>query len=463
MSKPHSVAQRRADQGSSAANTSTAVAASCEHIDPVAAAYVRRHGLAYVLPSVDRVLRDIEEVFLAAAPPPATQNGSTFLFTPLKEQEEVEETAPKSCPLSENQGGFSVTRTSRESKELEMSLMLQLLLSAFTPLSAMGAAAGNAASGNGARQPSSPKSPTPPPLSSLPEASREAMESGGAVAEAAGWSPPTSVVPGDVLWPADMTFATKDAAVKAEVCRCFAQQCERLHSGVGLADSCGPCLRWSQLSPALGGHERLGVAFVFDAFRCWRRVAVPLLVATGDLAVSGDAAALFFTALVAPPPAADGSQADLGAVCSYWCYTLLQSYCRDVSALLWVSVVQAARNAAAAQRQYLASRASSRLAGEGAELLPPPLTCETLLLRSFVAHLVCPICEFTPAFVSEAVAAARLRSPVWAWAEVEELQKALQDSDCCDDSTTMSALLCGDGYWAAFFQPYTAMCAQHYL
>ncbi|KPI83196.1 hypothetical protein ABL78_7776 [Leptomonas seymouri] len=450
-------------------------------MDPGTAAYLQHYDLEYILRSMGKALCDAKEPTapVTSAQPPTNQKlhppplasweGSAAETSPLSEAMEnsyaaASSTACMSGPLGE--------------ETLETTFMLQLLLSHFTPLPITSAASKS----NGAKQYSSPPSPLPLPL---PETFKDVSDSDSADP----FGSPTSVFASGP-WPADVSFTTKDAAAKAEVCRCFAQQCERLHSGLSLIDSCGSSLRWANLCPALGGHERLGVALVFDVFRYWRQVVVPLLRTTGDLAVPSDAPArdgaedLFETMLALPPQLPDsvpaaavhGSRNDAAAVCLYWCYTVLQGYCRAFPVGLWTSIVCAAQRAAAAQQRSL-----GHSSGKGKGVLePPPLTCETLLLRSFMAHLACPamesltvlssspsvtttVREVANAYAPEAIAAAKRRSPAWAWAEVEELQEVLSEGGASADDSFLSALLCADGYWAAFLQPYTAMYAQYCL
>jgi hypothetical protein len=469
-------------------------------IDPVTATYVRHHNLAFVLQAMDKVLRDVEDDLAAVATPsPPNPVNPKSSSSPTTSQENP--TAASSSVREEEEESLSTTHSSK-AKVLEASLMLQLLLSSFTPLSSTpstAAASAHASKGGGVRQHSSPPSPVPLLLSNTV---KDTKENGGTAVAAIDLSSSSFSASATTSppWPADASFATKDSAFKAEVCRCFVQQCEQLHTGLGLVDACGPGLRWSHLCLASGGHERLGVAFVFDVLRCWRHVAVPLLLATGDLVVPGEqepvreAAELLFDALVTPSASpmqpqnttsmtatavrSSAKKASGEAVCSYWCLTLLQGYCRDFPAGLWVSIVRAAQHAAIAQKRRVPTHATCTSA-EGNEPQPPLLTSETVLLRSFLAHLACPANDAassppvnpsagkveTSVYVSTAVAAARLRSPAGIWAEVTEMQTLWSEGGAypLTDTATMSALLCADGYWTLFFQPYTSMCAHYCL
>ncbi|KPA86408.1 hypothetical protein ABB37_00586 [Leptomonas pyrrhocoris] len=461
MSKSHS-AQMHEEKSNSAT-----VTVGGGLMDSVTAAYVQRYDLAYSLHTMVKILRDVNEAFAPMTPsqlsipqksspsPLASQEGAAIMTSPLGAKEDSFHAAAASSTAG------MVDLSDKESPDTN--LPLQLLLSFFTPLSTTSAAT----KGNGVKQYSTPPSPT---LSSSLEAVKEAAESGGASPSG---SPTSTSHAGP--WPAAAAFTTKDAALKAEVCRCFAQQCERLHSGLGLVDSSGSSLRWSDLCPASGGHERVGVALVFDVFRCWRQVVVPLLRTTGDLAMSSDAPAqdtpdVLFEAMLAP--SSQQLPESAAAVCSCWCYTLLQGYCQDFPEELWASIVSAGQCAAAAQQRLWRGAACV----DSGEVGLPSLTCETLLLRSFMAHLACPAVEsfdasptsslpsvMTTAHVSAAVTAAKQRSPAWAWAEVEEMREALCQGGTSADDAALSALLCADGYWAAFLLPYIAMYAQYCL
>lgn len=493
-------------------------------MDPATAAYVQHHELAFLLQTMDKVLRDVEADCGASASVPSSSSPPTAqVKSSSTNMHSQESAATTSSPLSENEGGSFRAVDGPPAKTLEAALMLQLLLSSFTPLAITSTAASGQTSRNGlSRQLSSSPPPSPPPLP-LTKTTRDAAEcnatngsalNGGTFfpADVAGAATPVTSPTSRVPWPANAFFASKDAAVKAEVCRCFAQQCERLRSGIGLVDACGPGLRWSHLCSTQGGHERLGVAFVFDIFRCWRQVVVPLLCTTGDLSLTGgapntpgnaaDAAAaaeaLFDSLVTSPAPAqvcknqaasdikARARQERAEAACSYWCLTIVQGYCRDFPAELWRIILRAARCAAAAQNRQQQLKQQCTLSNavsaenecsETGELSHPLLTSETLLLRSFLTHLVCTreMCSEAAAMggdriVTEALATAKLRSPTWAWAEVSALEAEMRRSTAGEmsgkaeeEEATLAALLCADSYWAVFLQPYAAMCAQYFL
>ncbi|TPP47978.1 hypothetical protein CGC20_14960 [Leishmania donovani] len=282
-----------------------------------------------------------------------------------------------------------------------------------------------------------------------------AQDAAGDESAAAAARPPTASDLNDCLWPVDAAFATKEDAVKADVCRCIALHCERSLTGIGLVESLGSRLRWAHVaSDRDGGSERLGVALALDVFRCWKQVVVPLLQRISDRASRGLAAgAVTVDALFDCLEAA------------YWCFALLRGYCQDFPETVWASILRAAQDAAAQQW-------SSNTVGL------PPLHGEALLVRSFIAHLSCSesgvACvtsvtaleqpkydDIVVSHMSAAVAAARARAESWAWDEVELLQRTSADATVLD--SLLPALLRADGYWAVLMQPYTAMFAQYYM
>ncbi|KAG5467484.1 hypothetical protein CUR178_01127 [Leishmania enriettii] len=346
---------------------------------------------------------------------------------------------------------------------VDTTLPLQLLLSSFIILSPSPSPRGASKSSSKA-------------TSSSPLAQDAAEEQGLGVAE----SPSAYTNMRDCFWPLNATFATKEDAAKAKVCRCIALHCERSLTGLGLVESFGGRLRWAHVAPGSdGGNERLGVALALDVFRCWQQVVIPLLQRFAGSASKGLAAgtanvdALFDClvkgpAVSATPNSAASSPSALTIVCeeaAYWCFALLSGYCQDFPEAVWASILRAAQDAAVQQ------------GGNSAAALPP-LTSEALLLRSFIAHLSCseagaacgtPAAALAPPkyndiivfHMSAAVAAARARAEAWVWAEVELLQQASADAAVLDSS--LSALLCADAYWAVRMQPYTAMLAQYFM
>ncbi|CAG9582708.1 hypothetical protein LMJF_35_3530 [Leishmania major strain Friedlin] len=307
-----------------------------------------------------------------------------------------------------------------------------------------------------------------------------AQDAAGDESAAAAARPPTASDLNDCLWPVDAAFATREDAVKADVCRCIALHFERSLTGIGLVESLGGRLRWAHVaSDRDGGSERLGVALTLDVFRCWKQVVVPLLQRISDRASRGWPAGAatvdaLFDCLVKGPaaaaaPSSDASSPSASALtceeAAYWCFALLRGYCQDFPETVWASILRAAQDAAVQQW-------SSSAVGL------PPLPGEALLVRSFIAHLSCSevdaACatsataleqpkydDIVVAHMSAAVAAARARAESWVWDEIELLQRTSADATVLDSS--LSALLRADGYWAVLMQPYTAMFAQYYM
>lgn len=444
-------------------------------MDADTTAYVHQHDLAFVLRTMDKLLRDIEDEVAppvpaagSTVPASASSSSSTFasresaaiVSSPLHNRDDI-------LPSSDGATAAAAEAVEVAQKaSLENTLMLHLLLSSFTPLSLQGASASSLASaskGAPTRQLLSPLSP-PSPLEAVKDPAEAPMSLPAAAAAYA--------------WPSNVSCASREAAVKAEVCRSFAQHCRRLHTGRGLVESCGSRLRWADVSPAAGGHERLGVALALDVFRCWRHAVIPLMQATDSSVVPesagvADASELLFNTLVAPEGRGTSYE-----ICSYWCYTLLQGYCSDVAPQLWASIVGAAQTAAAAQaRTWNGGAAPGANASDEMQEAPPAapsLTCETLLLRSFLSHLACSPSEqifhmksdedVIEDLRSQAVVAAMARSPVWAWSEVEELRTATaHTAGASSNANILCAVLCADGYWAAVLRPYSAMVEPYCL
>ncbi|KAK7201252.1 hypothetical protein NESM_000186800 [Novymonas esmeraldas] len=283
----------------------------------------------------------------------------------------------------------------------------------------------------------------------------------------------------DSVWPVDAAFAAREDAVRAELCRCVSRYCERAHTGRGLVASFGGRLSWSRVTT--GGDdvvdERVGVALALDVVRCWRQVAVPLLermragLRTTDVADGSHPGEALFDCLVKRGSPHDESSVDASCkaqvatyeLARYWCFALLCGYCHDVPETLWASMLCAAQTAAALED-------AAQDGGNGAE--DAPLSSETLLLRSFIAHLSCPAVE--PAYAAAtaaavevhsrtAVAAARARAEPRSWEEVELLHQTAATATAAPVDSLLAALLRSEAYWAIMAQPYTAMLAQHYL
>ncbi|KAG5466395.1 hypothetical protein LSCM4_01545 [Leishmania orientalis] len=421
----------RAESTARAADASAKVSATeatSGLMDAATAAYVRRHHLVSIARSVTLALCDMEEDQLRHPRLPKTGDPA---------------------PPEAMTGSVDTT------------LPLQLLLSSFIILSPSPSPRGVSKSSSKA-------------TSSSPLAQDAAGDQGSAVAA----SPSADPDMRDCFWPLNATFATKEDAAKAKVCRCIALHCERSLTGLGLVESFGGRLRWAHVAPGSdGGNERLGVALALDVFRCWQQVVIPLLQRCGGSASKGLAAgtanvgALFDCLVKGPAVSATNSAASspsaLALVCeeaAYWCFALLRGYCQDFPEAVWASILRAAQDAAVQQ-------------GGSGEVLPP-LTSEALLFRSFIAHLSCseagaacgtPATALAPPkyndiiifHMSAAVTAARARAEAWVWAEVELLQQASADAAVLDSS--LSALLCADAYWAVLMQPYTAMLAQYFM
>ncbi|CAC9546029.1 hypothetical protein, unknown function [Leishmania infantum JPCM5] len=399
-------------------------------MDATTAAYVRHHRLASIMHSVTRVLSDMEEDLLCR---------------------------PRHCKTGEYVPPEAMTASA------DTTLLLQVLLSSFINPS-------SSASYGGVSKISS----------KAVSHSLLAQDAAGDESAAAATRPPTASDLNDCLWPVDAAFATKEDAVKADVCRCIALHCERSLTGIGLVESLGSRLRWAHVaSDRDGGSERLGVALALDVFRCWKQVVVPLLQRISDRASRGLAAGAvtvdaLFDCLVKGPAAAAAPSSDVSSpsasalTCeeaAYWCFALLRGYCQDFPETVWASILRAAQDAAAQQW-------SSNTVGL------PPLHGEALLVRSFIAHLSCSesgvACvtsvtaleqpkydDIVVSHMSAAVAAARARAESWAWDEVELLQRTSADATVLD--SLLPALLRADGYWAVLMQPYTAMFAQYYM
>lgn len=392
------------------------------------AAYVRLHRLDVITNCLAEVVRDAED-----------------------DQTRKRGTASSS-------GGRGATGPSATS---ETTLLLQLLHASLTAPASSTGGSGSSGAASKASAKAAPAPPTAPTTSTT-----TGGESGAGHAAV---SSPCS--PLESAWPAEAAFATREAALKAEVCRCLALRCARALTGVGLVDTHGGHLRWCDVAPH---NERLGVALFLDAFACWRLVVAPLLLRLSlgasskphaadakDVADSSEGADRLFRCLVAGPATGcsdgAGTAASAGAydVASYWCFAVLRGFCQDFPEGVWASVLRIAQAAAVAD---------ARDAAGGAV----PLDSETLLLRSCLAHLPCALRTGTaqPAGAlpsAAAVAAARSSAAPWVWAEVEALHQASEQPDVRDSAdAALSALLRADAYWAAFTEPYTFMLAQHF-
>ncbi|AIO01965.2 hypothetical protein NXY56_007398 [Leishmania guyanensis] len=399
-------------------------------MDPTTAVYVRQHYLASTTHSVAQVLCDMEGDLLRH---------------------------PRQCRTGE----LAAPEAMRAS--VDTTLPLQLLLSSFTTTSLSANPGGESKIS-----------------SKLASSSLPAQDAAGSERATAAASQAAASDLSHCLRPVDAVFASKDDAAKADICRCIALHCERALTGLGLVESWGGRLRWAHVAPdGDGGGERLGVALALDAFRCWQRVVLPLLQRIRDPASRGltadtATAETLFDYLVKRPAAVAVPRSDASSplapafTCeeaAYWCFALLRGYCQDFPETVWTSILRAAQDAAAQQSSSNA-------------VCLPPLPGEALLLRSFIAHLACSetntaCVTSAPALgqakcgaiiashMSSAVAAARARAEFWVWVEVELLQRTFADTKVSDSS--LSALLCADGYWAVLMQPYTAMLAQYYM
>ncbi|GET92873.1 hypothetical protein, unknown function [Leishmania tarentolae] len=397
-------------------------------MDAATAAYVRHHHLASITYSVAQVLSGTEEDLMSH---------------------------PRYCETDDSALPQAMVGSA------DTTLLLQLLLSSFMSPS-------SSANSSGASKVSSKS------VSSLLSKDATVDESAAAASR-----PSTCSDGKDCLWPVDAAFSSRKDAVKSDVCRCIAQHFERFLTGIGLVESLGGRLRWAHVaSDRSGGSERLGVALALDVFRCWKQVVVPLLQRISDLASPGlatDAAtvnALFNCLVNGPAAAAPSSDASSPSASSfkyeeavYWCFVLLRGYCQDFPETVWASILRAAQDAAVQQQ-------CSSAVGL------PPLPCEALLLRSFIAHLPCSeaeaVCstsatrleqpkydDIVVSHMSTAVVAARARVESWVLDEVELLQRTSADATVLNSS--LSALLLADVYWAVLTQPYTAMLAQYYM
>lgn len=399
-------------------------------MDATTAAYVRHHHLASITHSAARILSDMEGDLLSR---------------------------PRHCRTGEYAPPEAMTASA------DATLPLQLLLSFFINPS-------SSASHGGVSKISS----------KAVSCSLPAQDAAGDESAAAAARPPTASDLDDCLWPVDAAFATKEDAVKADVCRYIALHFERSLTGIGLVQSLGGRLRWAHVaSDRDGGSERLGVALALDVFRCWKKVVVPLLQrisahASRGLAAGAATVDALFDCLVKGPaaaaaPSSDASSPSVAALtceeAAYWCFALLRGYCQDFPETVWASILRAAQDAAVQQW-------SSSAVGL------PPLPGEALLVRSFIAHLSCSETDapcvtsataleppkyddIVVSHMSAAVAEARARAESWVWDEVELLQRTSADATVLDSS--LSALLRADGYWAVLMQPYTAMFAQYYM